>query len=329
MRETTNETLTTATKSKRGDNILMADQKNNDKSSDSVDISALRVGVVGAGQMGSGIIEVAARHGSDVIAWEATQEFADKGLERITKSLERGVSRGKLSEEDKDAALGRIRITTDLEEFADRQLVCEAIVENPEVKADIFGKLDKIVSDPDAPLCSNTSSLPIQQIASATSNPGRVMGLHFFNPVPVLPLVEHVRTLDTTDAVADRAEEWASEVLKKTVIKAKDRSGFIVNFLLVPYLLSAIRMLENGVATKEDIDAGMRNGAAHPMGPIALSDMVGLDTVASIADVMVDEYGDPTYACPPLLRRMVQAGRLGKKTGRGFYTYDEKGKPIR
>ena len=307
----------------------MVDQKNNDKSSDSVDISALRVGVVGAGQMGSGIIEVAARHGSDVVAWEATPEFADKGLERITKSLERGVSRGKLSEEDKDAALGRIRITTDLEEFADRQLVCEAIVENPEVKADIFGKLDKIVSDPDTPLCSNTSSLPIQQIASATSNPGRVMGLHFFNPVPVLPLVEHVRTLDTTDAVADRAEKWASEVLKKTVIKAKDRSGFIVNFLLVPYLLSAIRMLENGVATKEDIDAGMRNGAAHPMGPIALSDMVGLDTVASIADVMVDEYGDPAYACPPLLRRMVQAGRLGKKTGRGFYTYDEKGKPIR
>ena len=307
----------------------MADQKHDDKSSDSVDISALRVGVVGAGQMGSGIIEAAARHGSDVVAWDATQEFADNGLERITKSLERGVSRGKLSEEDKDAALGRIRITTDLEEFADRQLVCEAIVENPEVKADIFGKLDKIVSDPSAPLCSNTSSLPIQQIASATSNPGRVMGLHFFNPVPVLPLVEHVRTLDTTDAVADRAEEWASEVLKKTVIKAKDRSGFIVNFLLVPYLLSAIRMLENGVATKEDIDAGMRNGAAHPMGPIALSDMVGLDTVASIADVMVDEYGDPTYACPPLLRRMVQAGRLGKKTGRGFYTYDEKGKPIR
>ena len=307
----------------------MADQRNNDKSSDSVDISALRVGVVGAGQMGSGIIEVAARHGSDVVAWEASQEFADRGLERITKSLERGVSRGKLSEEEKDTVLGSIRITTDLEEFADRQLVCEAIVENPEVKADIFGKLDTIVLDPSAPLCSNTSSLPIQQIASATSNPGRVMGLHFFNPVPVLPLVEHVRTLDTTDAVADRAEKWASEVLKKTVIKAKDRSGFIVNFLLVPYLLSAIRMLENGVATKEDIDAGMRNGAAHPMGPIALSDMVGLDTVASIADVMVDEYGDPTYTCPPLLRRMVQAGRLGKKTGRGFYTYDEKGKPIR
>ncbi|WP_395169016.1 3-hydroxybutyryl-CoA dehydrogenase [Corynebacterium kroppenstedtii] len=307
----------------------MAEQNTTNDATEAPAMSSLRVGVVGAGQMGAGIIEVAARSGADVIAWEATRDLADRGLTRITASLERGVTKGKLSEEEKAAALNRIHMTTDLNDFADRQLVCEAIVENPEVKTEIFGKLDTIVTDPNAPLCSNTSSLPIQQIAAATSQPGRVMGLHFFNPVPVLPLVEHIRTLDTTNAVADRAEKWAREALHKTVIKAKDRSGFIVNFLLVPYLLSAIRMVENGVATQHDIDAGMRHGTAHPMGPIELADMVGLDTIASIADVMLNEYGDPSYACPPLLRRMVQSGRLGKKTGRGFYEYDDKGKPIR
>lgn len=285
-------------------------------------MSATRIGVVGAGQMGAGIIEVAARAGSDVIAWEATQEFADAGLARITASLAKGVARGKLSQEDMDQALGRIRMTTNLEDFADRHIVCEAIVENPDVKADIFSKLDAIVTDPTAALCSNTSSLPIQQIAAATKNPNRVLGLHFFNPVPVLPLVELIRCLDTDDAVAATAEQWAKETLGKTVIHAKDRSGFIVNFLLVPYLLSAIRMVEQGVATPEDIDAGMKYGCAHPMGPLTLADMVGLDTCAAIADVMLAEYGDPAYACPPLLRRMVQAGRLGKKSGRGFYTYN-------
>lgn len=283
------------------------------------------VGVVGAGQMGSGIIEVAAKTGNDVLVWEAKQEFLDGGMKRITASLDKAVARGKLSQEDRDAALGRIRTTTDLADFADREIVCEAIVENPEVKASVFAQLDAVVTNPTAALCTNTSSLPIQQIAAATTKPERVLGLHFFNPVPVLPLVEHIRSLDTSDEVADRAETWARDVLGKTVIKAKDRSGFIVNFLLVPYLLSAIRMVENGVATKEDIDAGMRYGCAHPMGPITLADMVGLDTCAAIADVMLEEYGDPTYACPPLLRRMVQAGHVGKKAGRGFYRYDERG----
>ena len=292
------------------------------------DTAVERVGVVGAGMMGSGIIEVAARAGSDVIAWEAKQEFADAGRARLEKSLNRGVDRGKLTAEERDAALGRVRFTTDLADFADRQIVCEAIVENAEVKADVFAQLDKYVTDPNAALCSNTSSLPIQRIAAATTKPERVLGLHFFNPVPVLPLVELIRNLETTDAVADRARAWAADVLGKTVIEAKDRSGFVVNFLLVPYIMAAVRMVENGVATKEDIDAGMRYGCAHPMGPITLADMVGLDTLASISDVMFEEYGDPTYACPPLLRRMVQAGHHGKKSGKGFYTYDEKGKIV-
>lgn len=282
---------------------------------------AQRVGVVGAGLMGAGIAEVAAKNGSEVLVWEAKQEYADAGKARIEKSLAKAVERGKLSEEDREATLGRLTFTTELEDFADRQIVIEAIIENENIKKDVFSKLDAIVTDKKAPLCSNTSSLPIQTIASATENPERVIGLHFFNPVPVLPLVEVIPALTTSEEAIETAQTYATEVLGKKAIRAKDRSGFIVNFLLVPYMLSAIRMVEQGVATAEDIDTGMKLGAAHPMGPLTLADMVGLDTCAFIADVMHAEYGDPSYACPPLLRRMVTAGHLGRKSGKGFYDY--------
>ena len=225
-----------------------------------------RVGVIGAGLMGAGIAEVAAKAGSDVLVWEAKQEFADAGKARIEKSLAKAVERGKLSEEDRDAAVQRLTFTTNLEDFADREMVMEAIIENEDVKKDVFAKLDAIVEDKKAPLCSNTSSLPIQTIASATQNPERVMGLHFFNPVPVLPLVEVIPALTTDEEIVERAQNYATEKLGKTAIRAKNRSGFIVNFLLVPYMLSAIRMVEQGVATPEDIDNGMKLGAAHPMG---------------------------------------------------------------
>lgn len=285
--------------------------------------SISRVGIVGAGQMGSGIIEVCAKAGSDVKVWEAKEEFLESGRARIEKSLDKAVSRGKLEQSARDEILGRISFTTKLEDFADRELVIEAIVENPEVKASVFSQLDEIVESEDAILASNTSSLPIQSIAAATKRPERVMGLHFFNPVPVLPLVEHVVTLTTGDVQSERAYEYASEALGKTVIRAKDRSGFIVNALLVPYILGAIRMLQDGIATAEDIDAGMVNGCAHPMGPLTLADMVGLDTIKFIADAMFDEYKEPNYAAPPLLKRMVEAGHFGRKSGRGFYDYSK------
>ena len=285
--------------------------------------SISRVGIVGAGQMGSGIIEVCAKAGSDVKVWEAKEEFLESGRARIEKSLDKAVSRGKLEQSARDEILGRISFTTKLEDFADRELVIEAIVENPEVKASVFSQLDEIVESEDAILASNTSSLPIKSIAAATKRPERVMGLHFFNPVPVLPLVEHVVTLTTGDVQSERAYEYASEALGKTVIRAKDRSGFIVNALLVPYILGAIRMLQDGIATAEDIDAGMVNGCAHPMGPLTLADMVGLDTIKFIADAMFDEYKEPTYAAPPLLKRMVEAGHFGRKSGRGFYDYSK------
>jgi 3-hydroxybutyryl-CoA dehydrogenase len=271
--------------------------------------------------MGAGIAEVSIRAGVDVRIYEPTEELVNAGKARITTSLERGVSKGKLTEAERDDALARLSVTTKLADLSDRQLVIEAIIEDAAVKAKVFAALDEVVTDPDAVLASNTSSIPIMKIAAATKNPGRVLGLHFFNPVPVLPLVELVGTLVTTDAAIVRTEQFAGEVLGKKVVKCADRSGFVVNALLVPYLLSAIRMAEAGVATVEDIDTAVVAGLSHPMGPLKLSDLVGLDTLKLIADSMFEEFKEPLYGPPPLLQRMVEAGQLGKKSGQGFYKY--------
>jgi 3-hydroxybutyryl-CoA dehydrogenase len=284
-------------------------------------MSIERVGVVGAGQMGAGIAEVCAKAGAQVLVYEPTEELVAAGRTRITASLDRAAARGKLSDADRDAALANLGFTTRLADLSDRQLVIEAIVEDENVKAAVFAELDAVVTDPDAVLASNTSSIPIMKIAAATKNPSRVLGLHFFNPAPVLPLVELVSTLVTTDEAAARAEQFASEVLGKQVVRCTDRSGFVVNALLVPYLLSAIRMAEGGVATIEDIDKAVVAGLSHPMGPLKLSDLIGLDTLKLIADKMFDEFKEPLYGPPPLLQRMVEAGQLGKKSGKGFYTY--------
>ena len=280
-----------------------------------------RVGVIGAGQMGGGIAEVCARAGVGVVVFDTTEAFIASGRDRIVKSLERGVSSGKITERERDHAVENLKFTTKLSDLADRQLVIEAVIEDETVKASIFRQLDEIITDPDAVLASNTSSIPIMKIAAATTNPARVLGLHFFNPVPVLPLVELVTTLATSEAAAERTERFAGEVLGKQVVRCSDRSGFVVNFLLVPYLLSAIRMVEAGVATIEDVDKAVVAGLSHPMGPLRLSDLIGLDTLKLIADKMFDEFKEPHYGPPPLLLRMVEAGRLGKKSGQGFYTY--------
>ncbi|WP_338886490.1 3-hydroxybutyryl-CoA dehydrogenase [Rhodococcus sovatensis] len=281
-----------------------------------------RVGIVGAGQMGAGIAEVCARAHVDVLVCEQTRELTTAGRTRILRSLDRGVSSGKITEREREHAARRLRFTSDLGDFADRQLVVEAVLEDEKVKAGIFAELDSVVTDPNAVLASNTSSIPIMKLGTATKAPDRVVGLHFFNPVPVLPLVELVTTLKTSDTVAERAERFAGDVLGKQVVRSADRSGFVVNALLVPYLLSAIRMVESGFATKEDVDKATVLGLAHPMGPLALADLVGLDTVKSIADSMYAEFKEPLFSAPPLLLRMVEAGLLGKKTGSGFYRYE-------
>ncbi|MGA9869775.1 MAG: 3-hydroxybutyryl-CoA dehydrogenase [Rhodococcus sp. (in: high G+C Gram-positive bacteria)] len=281
-----------------------------------------RVGVIGAGQMGAGIAEVCARAHSDVLVYERTRELTSEGRTRILRSLDRGVSSGKITEREREQAAWRLRFTTDLADFADRQLVVEAVCEDEEIKVGIFTRLDAVVTDPLAVLASNTSSIPIMKLGTATAAPDRVVGMHFFNPVPVLPLVELVTTLRTSDAVAARAETYAGDVLGKQVVRSADRSGFVVNALLVPYLLSAIRMVESGFATKEDVDKATVLGLAHPMGPLALADLVGLDTVKSIADSMYAEFKEPLFSAPPLLLRMVEAGLVGKKTGAGFYRYE-------
>ena len=280
-----------------------------------------RVGVVGCGLMGSGIAEVFARAGLDVKVSEANDEALQAGRSRLTGSLDTAVRRGKLSAEDRDAALARIAFTSELSDFADRDLVIEAVAEREDIKTAIFQTLDKVVERPDAILASNTSSIPIVKLASATSRPEQVLGIHFFNPAPVQKLVEIIPTLTTSAETVTRAEEFARTVLAKDPIRARDRAGFVVNALLVPYLLSAVRMFETGVATAEDIDKGMEAGCAHPMGPLRLCDLIGLDTIVSIAESMYHEYKEPLYAAPPLLQRMVDAGLLGRKSGRGFYQY--------
>jgi 3-hydroxybutyryl-CoA dehydrogenase len=279
-----------------------------------------RVGVIGGGLMGSGIAEVCARAGSDVIVHEIDAETAEAALERIEGSLARAIDRGKLDTTDRDRVLQRITISTDLDQHTDRQLVIEAATENEELKKKIFADLDALMPD-DAFLASNTSSIPITRLAAATGRPDRVVGLHFFNPVPVMALVELVTTVKTADETRDTARTYA-ESLGKTVILAKDRAGFVVNMLLVPYMLAAIRMYEAGVASAEDIDTGMRLGANHPMGPLKLTDFVGLDTTKYVADVLFEEFKEPFYASPPLLTRMVEAGLHGRKTGQGFYEYE-------
>ncbi|WP_026424951.1 3-hydroxybutyryl-CoA dehydrogenase [Actinokineospora inagensis] len=280
-----------------------------------------RVGVVGSGLMGSGIAEVCARAGLDVVVAEVNSAALDAGRSRIEASLARGVRNGKLTDDARDAALSRLRFTTDLGDFADRHLTVEAVAENEQVKTEVFRTLDKVVEDQNAIFASNTSSIPIMKLGMATTRPQSVIGVHFFNPVPVLKLVELVPSLLTADETRDRAKSFVEGQLAKQVILSQDRAGFVVNALLIPYLLSAIRMMESGFASAEDIDNGMVLGCAHPMGPLRLTDLIGLDTTKAIADSLYAEFKEQLYSAPPLLLRMVDAGLLGKKSGRGFHQY--------
>ncbi|MBL1109019.1 3-hydroxybutyryl-CoA dehydrogenase [Streptomyces sp. 5-8] len=282
-----------------------------------------RVGVVGGGRMGAGIAEVCASAGLDTVVCEVHAVAARAARDRVAAALDRAVQRGRLEQAAAQDAFARLVFTGDLEDLADRQLVVEAVVENADAKAELFAALDKIVEDPAAVLATNTSSLPIMRLGMATSRADRVVGLHFFNPVPVLPLVEVVTSLHTSATTTATVEDFAARVLGKTVIRSQDRAGFVVNALLIPYLLSAVRMAESGFATAADIDTGMELGCAHPMGPLRLADLIGLDTVAAIAESLYDEFREPLYAPPPLLHRMVEAGLLGRKSGRGFHTYDQ------
>jgi 3-hydroxybutyryl-CoA dehydrogenase len=281
-----------------------------------------KVGVLGCGLMGSGIAEVAARAGYETVVREVTEELVEKGLAKIHGSLGKAVEKGKLDAAARDEAVGRLSGTVDLAAFADCDLVIEAIVENLEEKRKTLSALDEVVKE-DAIFASNTSSLTITQIAMFTRRPDRFVGLHFFNPVPVMKLVEVVRTILTSDETLDRAFEFARS-LGKEPIACRDNSGFVVNRLLVPYLLDAVRALEEGVGSVEDIDKGMQLGCGYPMGPFTLLDFVGLDTTYYIANIMFEEYREKRFAPPPLLKQMVLAGRLGKKSGRGFYEYGKK-----
>ncbi|MBD3917033.1 3-hydroxybutyryl-CoA dehydrogenase [Nocardioides hwasunensis] len=279
-----------------------------------------KVGVVGCGLMGAGIAEVSARAGAEVVVVESDAAAVEAGRARLRRSLARAEAKGKI--DSADDAMARIRLVTSLDELADRELVIEAIVEDEAVKADLFQMLDKVVESPDAILASNTSSIPIMKLGVVTSRPQQVVGMHFFNPVPVLQLVEIAPSLLTSSETTRRAREFVEGLLGKQAIDCQDRAGFVVNALLVPFILSAIRMLESGFATAEDIDRGLVLGAAHPQGPLALADLIGLDTTAAVADSLYAEFKEPLFAAPPLLARMVDAGLLGRKSGRGFYTYE-------
>ena len=278
-----------------------------------------KVGVVGCGLMGSGIAEVAAKAGKDVVVLEPTDDLVAAGRARIEKSLGRALQKEKITAEERDAVLARIRYATNAEDLADRDLVIEAIVENLDAKNALFQKLDDLCG-PHTIFSSNTSSLTITDMAAATSRPDRFVGLHFFNPVPVMKLVEVVRTLSTSQETFDTAFAFAKE-LGKVPIAAKDNSGFVVNLLLVPYMLDAIRQVERGVASIPDIDAGMQLGCGYPMGPFTLCDFVGIDTLYKISEIMYEEYHEERYAPPPLLKRVVAMGRFGRKTGKGFYDW--------
>ena len=280
------------------------------------------VGVVGCGLMGSGIVQVAAQAGCQVLFVEANDELVKRGLGRLHETLEGLVSKGKLDAKARDATQARIAGTTRLEDLKSCDLVIEAMTENQPLKNETFAKLDRICP-PSTILASNTSSCNVTAMAAATRRPGLVLGLHFFNPVPLMKLVEVVRTILTDDPAVKTAIEWV-RALGKTPVQTKDSTAFIVNRLLVPYLLDAIRVYESGLASLEDIDAAMKLGCGYPMGPFTLLDLVGLDTTMSVAEVMFEEFREPRYAPPPLLKRMVMAGHLGRKTGRGFYTYEGK-----
>ncbi len=284
-------------------------------------MSIKTVGVVGCGLMGSGIAEVVAKNGYSVIVREVNDEFLQKGLARIRASTQKAVDRNKITVQARDQLLARIRGTTHLEEFSECDYVVEAAIENLNLKKDIFERLDSITR-PDVILASNTSSLSIAEMAAKTKKPDKVLGMHFFNPVPVMPLLEMVRSFMTSEATYETSRALG-EALGKQIIVAKDYPGFIVNALLVPFQLDAIRFYENGMASKEDIDKGVRLGLNHPMGPLELCDFVGIDTVLFIADEVYNETKDPRYAAPPLLRRMVAAGYHGRKTGKGFYEYSK------
>jgi 3-hydroxybutyryl-CoA dehydrogenase len=280
------------------------------------------VGVIGCGLMGSGIAQVSAQAGFPTTVVEASRELLDKGLAGIRKNLESLVAKAKMDEKTRDAILGRIRGAAGLEDLTECDLVIEAITENQQLKNETFAKLDRICP-PYALLASNTSSCNITAMAAATKRPGQVLGLHFFNPVPLMKLVEVVQTILTDEQTVQAAYEWVQAV-GKVPVRTKDSTAFIVNRLLVPYLLDAIRLYENGLASLEDIDQAMKLGCGYPMGPFTLLDLVGLDTTMYVAEVMFEEFREPRYAPPPLLKRMVMAGRLGRKAGRGFYDYSGK-----
>jgi 3-hydroxybutyryl-CoA dehydrogenase len=281
-----------------------------------------KIGVVGCGLMGSGIVEVCAKAGYEVVVREVNDALLQSGLGRVQSSLAKAVARGKATQELAAQALARIQGTLDLADFVGCDLVVEAAIENMAVKKEVFAELDGILQ-PHAILASNTSSLCITEMASITNRGDKVLGIHFFNPVPVMPLIEFVRTILTSDETMETARQFGAS-LGKTMVTAKDTPGFIVNRLLIPYLLDAVRVYEDGLATREDIDMAIKLGLHHPMGPLTLLDFVGLDTTLFIADAMFEEYKDPRYAAPPLLRRMVLAGHMGRKSGKGFYEYGER-----
>lgn len=284
-----------------------------------------KVGVVGCGLMGSGIAHVAAQSGFDVVVREVSQQLVDKGLQSIEKNLQRMVDKGTLQEEERSKVRGRLRGTTNLEDLKDRDIVMEAIIEQLPAKQELYGALNKICPK-ETIFSSNTSSLSITEMGMLSGRPDRFVGMHFFNPVPIMKLVEVIRTIATDQKVYEEALAFGAK-LGKVVVKTDDRTGFIVNRLLVPYLLDAIRALEEGVASTEDIDNSMKLGCGYPMGPLTLLDFVGNDTTLYIANIMFDEFKEKRFAPPPLLKRLVAAGWNGRKSGRGFYDYSDPAKP--
>ncbi|MFF6981851.1 3-hydroxybutyryl-CoA dehydrogenase [Streptomyces sp. NPDC008343] len=286
-----------------------------------------RVGVVGCGLMGAGIAEVCARADVPVTVVERDAEAARAGHLRISRSLGRATAHGRLSDERREAAAALVTVVHDIEALRDHDLVIEAVAEDEALKIDVFTRLDSVITGDDTILATNTSSIPVIRLAAATTRPDRVVGVHFFNPVPVLRLVELVPSLLTSPTTAARAEEFVTGTLGKEVVRTRDKAGFVVNALLVPYLLAAVRMVESGSATVEDVDRGMVLGCAHPLGPLALTDLIGLDTTRAIAESLYAEFREPQYSPPPLLSRMVEAGLLGRKSGRGFHAYDAQGRP--